>query len=141
MRRVKTGAQLISAMDEGGDELKKDISKVLSKVSMDAFRMLVRRSAKDTGFLRSNWDVSVDRAPMDNVKHNPGGKFAAAISPKLNPKFNSVITLYNNTEYAIYLETGTPKMSAQPMIVPTAIAVNMQLRSAYKILSNKKYHV
>ena len=142
MRHVKTGAELMAALGEGSELLKEDMVSVMQKITMDSFDMLIRRSAKDTGFLRSNWSVSVDTPAPETELHNPdSGAHADAKLPPLQIEYNSVIQLYNNTEYAIYLEQGTPIMWSQPMIRPTVMAANQQFDYAYQILSKKKYNV
>jgi hypothetical protein len=120
MRTVRSGAELGRALRDVAKYTKEDFSKVLRKLALDAFRELVLRSAIDTGYLRSNWDVVVNVAAPNEKKKNPGGNHPAATPPALvNVQAGSIIVLYNNTEYAIHLEHGTPKMRAQPMVQPT----------------------
>jgi hypothetical protein len=106
---------------------------------MDAFRKLVSESAKDTGFLRSRWSVEVNSPmPAQTVK-NPGSSgHADASYPAITPKWGDRIFIYNNTEYAIYLEYGTPLMRAQPMVEPTYVLVLSEANRLAKALSNKR---
>ena len=118
MRRVRTGRQLKLALDIASRVTEKEFVEILKKLTTIAFRELVMRSARDTGYLRSNWAVTTS-TPANKALANPGGTFRDATQPRINIDAGDIIVLYNNTEYAIYLETGTPRMSAQPMIEPT----------------------
>ncbi len=142
MKRVSTGPEFEKAMLMANDMLQDDLTIILKKISSDAFRMLVQLSAKDTGYLRHNWAVSVGAVvPHEPSRGDRKKKYPDAKMPILNIEHDSIIVLYNNAEYAIYLENGTPKMRAQPMIEPTKMAVSNQLNQASKMLSRKYYHV
>lgn len=118
-----------------------DFTVVLQKLSVDAFRELVRRSATDTGYLRSNWSLTT-AAPPEDKKKNPGGSFSAAQPPNVSTiEIDDKVVIYNNTEYAIYLENGTAKMRAQPMVQPTYYRIYSKAVELSKAFSKRKYDV
>jgi len=142
MRHVHTAKELARAWDEVEFMLKKDVVVVLKKTSMDAFNELIRRSAKDTGFLRSNWGVLVDSDPANkSIVGDKNKIYPDASYVETEMDFNSMVHIYNNTEYAIYLENGTHKMSAQPMIEPTSRSTQVVLDNVSKSLTKKYYDV
>ncbi len=139
MKKVRTGHELFMALEVGREMTEDEIVVMLQKITLDAFNELVVRSARDFGFLRSNWDVVVDVRPPNESLDNPTERsFPDASIPSIRIKSNSIIVLFNNTEYAIWLEQGTPKMRAQPMIEPTHQMLMEVTRNLSKILSNKR---
>ena len=127
MQRVRTGRQLVLALDKGAKITEEHFAEMLKKLAINAFRELVMRSATDTGYLRSKWSVTTSTPPNTATKgRRPRGWkkgnspiYPDANYPNVSIKAGDIIVLYNNTEYAIYLETGTPRMAAQPMVEPT----------------------
>ena len=136
-----TPAQLGPVLKGLSELAGKDFGLMLQKLSIDAFRELVIRSARDTGYLRSNWDVTTGSPDEVKLSHDGKGNFASASWPNTKIEAGDSVVLYNNTEYAIYLEHGTPKMRAQPMIEPTRQKVYNQAVKLSKILTKKKYNV
>ena len=57
----------------GSVATEKEMNGYMQKLSMDAFRDLVMFSAVDTGFLRSNWDVTTGN-PGNAILHDIEGK-------------------------------------------------------------------
>lgn len=143
MRRVDSGRELKQALSAAGTAAQQITEEILQKVSIDAFRELVIRSAADTGYLRSNWAMVVDKPGPQRIKNSgkEGGYYRDAAYPNKPINYNSIITFYNNTEYAIYLETGTPYMRAQPMVEPTAMYVNGVLGLLAKKASNNRLNI
>lgn len=139
MKKVDSVSEFKNQMLKASTYTKKDIERILKKVTVDAFRELIMRSAKKSGYLRSKWDVSVDQAlPNTKLKNpNPKGSYQQAQYPSKEIKYDSVIVIYNNTEYAIYLETGTPFMAAQPMVEPVSRSVEAKLDVVVKQLSKE----
>ncbi len=135
--KVHNGKELKTVLTQIGNETGEQFGIVLQKLSIDAFRDLVEFSARDTGFLRSNWDVAKNNAPNEKLK-NPGGSYASAKFPSIKIEAGDHIILYNNTEYARYLEHGTPFMSSQPMVEPTYQRVLSQANRLAKKLSKEK---
>ncbi len=140
MRKV-TVSQLGPVLRGLGELAGDDYTKILKKLSMDAFTQLVRRSAKDTGFLRSNWDVTTGAAPNANLTGTVKGSYAPASWGGTQIKIDSHVVIYNNTAYAMYLEKGTPRMRAQPMVEPTRRQVELQAIALSKAFTKKKYNV
>jgi len=84
---------------------------IMAKLVLDGWSNLVRLSPVDTGFLRSRWFVTTYAVPDISIK-NPlkkGSSVPAPSQPNISTiKFGDTVTIYNNTEYASYLENGTP---------------------------------
>jgi len=149
MKRVKLGRELSRVLKTVSKRLdNKDMALVMQKLAIDGFRELVQRSARDTGFLRSNWGVAVDDRPGDAALSNPHpSSKAKGIGPVVSDaSYGSasidgtcLVTLYNNTEYAMFLETGTPHMRAQPMVEPTYHMLLAEANQLAANLSKKRY--
>jgi HK97 gp10 family phage protein len=140
MRRV--AVRNLGAVLKGLGELAgEDFAEILQKLSIDAFRELVMRSAKDTGFLRSNWDVSINSPNEEELRNASGSNFTAASWPGIRITADDKVTIYNNTAYAGYLEDGTPWMRAQPMIEPTFQRIYNQAEELSKFLTRERYDV
>ncbi len=138
MSRVHSGAELSRELKKIGSlATEKEMSVIMKKLSVDAFRDLVTYSARDTGYLRSNWDVTTAKAP-NNKMSSDGGGYSDAKWPGTRIEAGDAVTLYNNTEYAMYLELGTPTMRAQPMVRPTYYrALSTAKRLSYTLSKEK----
>lgn len=139
---VKTGNELAKVLHAISSMVEDDMIKVMSKLSIDAFRELIIRSAVDTGYLRSNWQVTTKRPP-NKIKSggDEDGYYKDATYPPLVLKLDSTISHYNNTEYAIHLENGTAYQRAQPMVEPTYQKMLSEAKTLAYQLSNRKYNV
>ncbi len=138
-----TPAQLGPVLRGLGEAAGDEFGKILQRLSLAAFRELVRRSAKDTGFLRSNWDVTTN-APPNTAQDNPykgRNTVSSASWPNTKIETGDAVVLYNNTEYAMYLEEGTPLMRAQPMIEPTYRSIYRKAVVLSKAFSKEQYNV
>ena len=137
--RVKTGAGLKRALKALGEQCEDECDAILQKLTLDGFGELVRRTPVDTGFLRSRWAVSVNTSPPADTVRNPGsGGFPPASTPRLKPVWGDRVYLYNNTEYAYFIEHGTPTMRAQPMVEPTYFYLVETANRLTKALKNKR---
>ncbi|RLC88518.1 MAG: hypothetical protein DRJ03_02605 [Chloroflexi bacterium] len=149
MKRVKTAKQLTKVLKSVSKRLDdKDMALVMQKLAIDGFRELVQRSARDTGYLRSNWDIAVDNKPGSTPLSNPhpSGKALGKAPVVADASYGSasidgtsLVTIYNNTEYAMFLETGTPHMRAQPMVEPTYYMLLAEANQLAANLSKKRY--
>ena len=139
-KKVKTGYELSGVLTEIGKKLEKDLAdKFLKKLSLDAFEYLVNKTAWETGFLRSRWDVATNIYPPDEMEKHPGGNsYRAAAFPPVRIMWGDTVYLFNNVEYAKYLETGTPKMRAQPMVAPAYQAVLLNSKMMLSKLNKRK---
>jgi len=140
MRKIKP-SQLGPVLKGLGELAGDDFAVILKKLTMDAYRELVLRSAVDTGFLRSNWAVATDRPPDEAILTQRGVSIRQPRTPNPKIEVGSKVVLYNNTEYALFLENGTPRMRAQPMVEPTRQKIEKQAIVLSKYLTNKKYNV
>lgn len=140
---VTNGKELSSALLGIEKKLKTDYEKFLRQLSFLAWNELIDRTAKDTGFARSNWDVVYNGNAKNELLKNPTknkNSFSDSHSFLINNvKYNSKITFYNNTEYIVYLENGTENIRAQPMIEPTYQMIYNIAGTLAKQLSTKKY--
>lgn len=130
MITVNTPEEFREAMAMIAQATQEDFLNILKKLTNDAFTSVVRRTPVDTGYLRENWEISVDSREIEGEQ--PDG---------YRIELGTMIMIYNNTEYLIYVENGTPKMRAQPMIRPTE---QMLMRTAEKLvraLSRQGYNI
>lgn len=138
-KKIRSGKELATSLFSIRKKAEKDFSIILSKLSIDAFRELITRSAADTGYLRSNWEVTTGKASSGVLNARvKGSNYSDSSYPNLRIKLGDTINLYNNTEYAIYLENGTPYMQAQPMIEPTYAKINAEAKTLCKTLSRMR---
>lgn len=142
MKRVKTGAELGRVLKGLSELCGDDFAEVLKKLTFDGYRLLVQRTAVDTGYARSHWEVAVDSKPKE-ATHSGDRKQTYSPKPlvQVDIKAGSFIILYNNTEYIAFLEYGTPKQKAQPMVVPTRVQLEAIAIKLSKILTKKVYDV
>lgn len=142
MRKVKNGKEFKRAMTDIALKLEKKMGKqVNQKLALDAFTALVRRSPVLKGYLRHNWDVTIDLKPVEEeLRPEKGKSYSEPKKPILRKvKHNSIIIIYNNTLYAVYVEEGTEKMEAQPMVAPTEIEMYKVAEDLCKELSLEKF--
>jgi len=141
MIRVRNGKDFKRAMVAIALKVEKRMAKQINqKLAMDAFTNVVRRSPVLNGYLRHNWDVSIDVRPVDEeLKPEKGKTYSEPEKPVLKEiKWNSIIIIYNNTIYAVYIENGTEKMEAQPMVAPTEIEMQKVAEDLCKAFSVEK---
>ncbi len=141
MRRIAPD-QLKEALLEVVAEVEDDLA--LKKIGMDAYRYIVRRTPTHTGYLRSNWSMVVDASPINTLtkgRRRAKNSYARPTVPEIAPKIGSVITLYNNAEYADAVDRGTPKTKAQPMTVPTSQYIERQIKTVADAISRAKSDV
>ena len=101
--------------------------KFRDKLANDILRGVVKLTPVDTGRAQNNWQVATET----NESSFGEGQFENRDSieegrpqiKKSNPY--STLHLFNNVEYIIYLEEGTPKIEAHGMIERT---VNRMMR-------------
>ena len=146
MKTVHNGSQLRKELLKASVLLKDDFEVILKKLTFDGFRELMARTAIDTGFARSNWSIAIDIQPADVVlkgkQVSDGSRiYPDATIPNVRIHAGSIIVLYNNTDYIIHLETGTPKMRAQPMVEPTQQMLLNVAERLVKKLSKQRYNV
>jgi hypothetical protein len=119
-KRVNSGRALASALTELGDVVGDKGDVIIQKLTLDGFDNLLRRTPVDTGFLRSRWAISVNSKPATQTVGHPGGEtYAQPVTPRFKPKWGDRVYFFNNVEYAYFIEHGTSRNRAQPMIEPT----------------------
>lgn len=138
MARVKPSGLAKELKSIAGYFVDGGLTEIMQKLSIDAFREVMLRSAVDTGFLRSNWDATTGTPSSGIIKDIEGGAFGDASWPNLRIKAGDKVSIFNNTEYALYLETGTATMRAQPMVQPTYFRILAKARQLTTALSKKR---
>jgi len=142
MKTVKSGKELGVVLKGISEMCGDDFADFLKKLTFDGFRLLVRKTAKDTGYARSHWEVAVDETPNNEThKGEKNKKYNQQPMVNVNIKTGSFIILYNNTEYIGYLEHGTPTNRAQPMVAPTQLRLYNIAVKLSKVLTKKVYDV
>jgi len=134
--RVRNGRELRRALEQLGQELDEQLDDVLGILMLDGFRECVRRTPVRTGFLRSMWRASRGNFEITSIK-NPGGSFGQPDEPKIKPEWGDRIFIYNNTEYASYVNNGV-NQRAQPMIEPAYFYITAKAEAILKRLSRDR---
>jgi len=136
---VRSGKALGAALTAIGKEFEGDLDKVIQKLTLDGFRELLRRTPVRTGFLKSRWAIEVNAPYPQILVKNPGGSFSPAPVPNaIMFQWGDKITIYNNTEYAWYIEHGTQQHRAQPMAEPTYMYLENMANRLLDHLSKQK---
>lgn len=111
--------------------------KVVGLAALHALRVAVERSPVDTGALRNNWQVGT--TPDVPASKALGGDEGSPPTPaqfaqsdeattRLRP-FGSLF-LVNPMPYASFVDEGTPRMAARPMVEPAIAAAEAVIRQA-----------
>jgi hypothetical protein len=110
-------------------KIKPQANKIMRKIALDALTDLTGPRPVDKGFLRNNWILAVDMQPPDGELHPEQGKtYPQPPSPNMSlVRFDSYLSFFNNTVYAGYIEHGTAKMAAQPMVAPAQVRLEATL--------------
>lgn len=106
-------------VEEEGKQLKR-------KVAIAVLKGCIGRTAVDTGHCRGNWQVSFGSPSRTVVNaQDPAGQqtFMRGYTKLLEVELAPTIWVVNNVDYVSYLEHGTEKMAAQPMVAPTIAEV------------------
>lgn len=110
-------------------KIKPQATKIVRKIGLDAFTDLTGHSPVDKGFLRNNWLLAVDMQPPDGELHPEEGQtYPQPQQPNMSlVSFSSYLSFFNNTAYAGFVEHGTAKMAAQPMVAPAQVRLEATL--------------
>lgn len=120
MKKVTSGSQMVGLLQLARKTTEDEFLLILKKLSMDAFADLVQLTPVDTGLARSNWRVSVNRAPeaIDTRKGDKNGVYIFPVFDDPGIRFGDAVIIYNNTEYIRYLEDGSSVQAPQGMVEP-----------------------
>lgn len=107
------------------------------KIAFDVLAGVTRKTRVDTGRARGNWQVSTSKPNARVVKVKAGqspaeisaAAMARAVAILSGAKNPTTIYVFNNVEYIIFLEDGTPKMKADHMLQRTLDEVSQQFRN------------
>ena len=110
----------------------KQLSQLLRKIAFQTLSGIVEKNPVDTGRSRANWQVSVNQQPgdqeLDISGTDAGATLAAGIATLGNVPSFSVIYIYNNVEYIVYLEQGSSAQAPAGMVRVTIAEVESQFR-------------
>lgn len=142
MATYHSGNEMKSAMTKYINGITKEFIQAEKKLSMEAFKSLVNKTAKDTRFAAHNQSVAIDSAvPREELTGSPNVTYTVATYPTLpdsSYKLGSVIIIYNNTKYIIYLEKGIGQRP-QPMVAPTMQILKRMADQLLLSLSRKNF--
>lgn len=92
-----------------GKKTEKQMSQIVRKICLDLFTIIVTRSPVDTGRFRANNSIKLNSLPPGSTfeMDTNGGMTITKGNASLGAyKLGDTIFLYNNVEYAMYLEFG-----------------------------------
>lgn len=95
-------------------------------ITMRVLKSCIDLTAVDTGRLRNNWQATVNAPGAEQFGPGPSreaGQLSSAEAALEQMEPFGVTYVSNPIEYASFLENGTPRMAAQPMVRPTIAAV------------------
>jgi len=109
-----------------------DFERLLRKIALQVLVGTVLLTPVDTGLLQNNWQVNIGTVTADVLDANKdkGGAISRAIGKLAaipNNGIGQVIFIYNNVEYAIFVEFGTEDMKPRAMLRDTLGAVAISL--------------
>lgn len=141
MKRVNSGDELGKVLTDLGELAGAQFGLVLRRLTVLGFSSLVQYSAEDTGYLKSAWKVSLTNPPQNTLPHPGGDRFTPANFPGMKITVGDNIHMYNQTEYAEFLEVNTAGRRAQPTLLPTYYKLLNKAEALSRALSAKKYNV
>lgn len=117
-----------------------EFNSVQRKLSLEAYRSLVQKTAVDTGFARFNQDISVNALNVNEVENNQQARYPDPPVPMITESFpfGSIFFIYNNTKYIIYLEEGIGQRP-QPMVAPTMQILQRMSEQLFTELARQNY--
>lgn len=108
-----------------------DFEKKLRKIGLMVLRGTVLKTPVDTGLLRNNWQLDVGTMNSNILEGGSPeattGEAVANLSKLQNNGIGQVIFIYNNVEYAVYIEFGTEKIAPSAMLRDTLGEVAISL--------------
>ena len=142
MRKAKSGREMLSLLDLAKVTTEEEFLTIHKKISLDAFRDLVRLTPRDTGFAKSMWRVSINvSVPIFEKTGAPGMKYPPAQYPDKKINFGDSVHLYNNTAYIGFLNNGTSKQAAAAFIDTAFMRAKLTAERLFKSLSKRKADV
>jgi len=114
-------------------------SAIITKVSMDTFRFLQRKTPKDTSRAASGWNNTIDAQPSEwkPVKGKKSYRLTQ-FAGRGKIKFNSMVNISNNVEYILPLEHGHSKIqSPTGMVNPVISGMTAYLNKLVSIESRR----
>jgi len=113
----------------------------VQKYAFDVFMGIVSNSPVDTGNLRSNWKIALNNATneIDLVDAPISKQEASNIAFQSLPKAQATLmpdrwVIFNNVDYAVYVNDGTARQRAQFMIETGIEEANIKLRRFTNVL-------
>jgi len=134
------------------NEFQQQINKVLNKTqitmvqavqkySFDVFKGIVDNSPVDIGNLKSNWKIALNNATneVNILDKSVSSQQAGNIAFQSLPKARATLmpdrwVIFNNVDYAVYVNDGTARQRAQFMIETGIEEANIKLRRFTNVL-------
>jgi hypothetical protein len=134
----KEFAEMFNKVLEG--KVKGTATKIMRKIALDAYTDLINYSQVKTGYLKSNWILYVDiKPPTNETEGIKNASYLVPLPPSMSLiDYKSYAIFANNTSYSGFLEHGTSKMAAQPMVKPTEIRIEATLQALCDLASKEK---
>lgn len=96
-------------------QLQVDADTIQRKIALEIFARLLAVTPVDTGRARAGWSIDTRHGSYVPPKDESGYGYDRSmnVSPYMIPKNAPVIVIYNNVEYIIHLNDGTPTQPAR----------------------------
>lgn len=111
--------------------VEKQIALTIKGTALSLFGAIIKDTPVDTGRLRGNWDVTLNKESnykSDTVFDKTGGATISKTKAALGKyKTNDDIYMTNNLEYAVHIEKGTEKIRGHHMVERVKEAFNREL--------------
>ena len=92
-----------------GKKTEQQMSQIVRKICLDLFTIIVTRSPVDTGRFRANNSINLNTLPSDStleIDKSGGMTLRKGNSALVSYNLGDTVFIYNNVEYAMYLEFG-----------------------------------
>lgn len=133
------------SIKEFADTVKANHAEVVGKVAFEVFGAIIKRTPRDTGLAKGNWQISLGY-PVYTGIHRFGGGFgefdaeqqeeAVKIIELLRSGSNEVIYITNNVKYIMPLENGHSKQAIEGMVAVTLSEWKAYLAHAVELVNN-----
>ena len=110
----------------------------LRLVALQVLQGVIFLPPVDTGRARGNWQVSQGspiETPLEVTDPAGAGTLSRGTTRLLAIVLGETVWITNNVEYISYLEHGTDRMAAQPMVAPTLARVAAQFDNVEEVPS------
>jgi hypothetical protein len=125
-----------SDVERWAEKTRKKLEDAPRRIVHDLAYIAVHHTPVDTGTLRANWTIRVNEATApfkEAARDEDGGSILSMIDAILaTVRLGDVVYLLNPTPYFVYVEFGTDRAIAQPMLAPARVAYNSIVTAALR---------